>query len=64
MDVKKRAELRKAVEAVRTELIKHNSSRMGKTVDIDRQLELLKEGVLAIADYILESGVDVDAGTF
>jgi hypothetical protein len=62
MDAKKRAELRKAVEAARTQLIGNEISGMGKTVDIDRQLELLKEGVLAIADYILES--DIDAGTF
>ncbi len=62
MDAKKRAELREAVVAARRNLIKDEPSRTGKTVDTDRQLELLKEGVLAIADYILES--DVDVGTF
>jgi hypothetical protein len=62
MDAKKRAELRNSVDYIRTQLIKYETSGMGKTVDIDRQLELLKEGVLAIADYILES--DIDAGTF
>lgn len=61
VDAKKRTELREAVAVAKaglTNLLGHIPTGEGKTVDTDRQLEMLNNAVLAIADYILEADHD------
>ena len=65
-NAKKQAELRKDIEMAKDNLANLRvPTGEGKAFDIDRQLELPNDAVLAIAKYILESDQkSIDSGTF